>query len=373
MGSKRVLITGGAGFVGSHLADELLGCGYKIRALDNLAPQVHGAGAKRPDYLDAEVELIVGDIRDEKTVAKALRGIDAVYHFAATVGVGQSMYQIAEYTSVNGEGTAILLEALARNPVEQLIVASSMSIYGEGLYSTRHGELVEGQERSLEQLKAHDWEVRGPDAEPLKPVPTPETKCPAVPSVYAISKYQQERLCMTVGRAYGIPTVGLRFFNIYGTRQALSNPYTGVLAIFASRFLNNNPPLINEDGEQQRDFVSVHDIAQACLLALEVPEAADEVFNVGSGEHYSIREIAEKMSQVLNKSEIEPEIVGRCRVGDIRNCFADISKARDILGYDPKVTLEDGLVELAEWLEGQAAVDKVADASKELVARGLAV
>jgi dTDP-L-rhamnose 4-epimerase len=373
MGAKKVLITGGAGFVGSHLADELLERGYKIRALDNLAPQVHGHRAKRPDYLADDVELLVGDVRDAKTVAKALRGVDAVYHFAATVGVGQSMYQIAEYTSVNGEGTAILLEALARNPVERLIVASSMSIYGEGLYSTKRGELVEGQERSLEQLKAHDWDVRGPDGEPLKPVPTPETKCPAVPSVYAISKYQQERLCMTVGRAYGIPTVGLRFFNIYGTRQALSNPYTGVLAIFASRFLNNNPPLVNEDGKQQRDFVSVHDIAQACRLALEVPEAADEVFNVGSGEHYSICEIAEKMAVVLNKPQIEPEIVGRCRVGDIRNCFADITKARDILGYDPNVSLEDGLVELAEWLEGQTAVDKVADASKELVARGLAV
>src|SRR3712207_3136615 len=188
MGSKRVLITGGAGFVGSHLADDLLERGYKIRALDNLAPQVHGPGAKRPDYLVDDVELVVGDVRDANTIAKALRGVDAVYHFAATVGVGQSMYQIAEYTSVNGEGTAILLEALARKPVERLVVASSMSIYGEGLYATRRGELVEGQERTLEQLKAHDWEVRGPDGEPLKPVPTPETKCPALPSVYTISK-----------------------------------------------------------------------------------------------------------------------------------------------------------------------------------------
>ena len=178
---------------------------------------------------------------------------------------------------------------------------------------------------------------------------------------------------MTVGRAYGIPTVGLRFFNIYGTRQALSNPYTGVLAIFAARFLNNNPPLINEDGEQQRDFVSVHDIAQACRLALEVPEAADQVFNIGSGKHFTIREIAEQMAEVLNKSNIEPEIVGRCRVGDIRNCFADITLARDVLGYAPAVTLEEGLLEIAEWLEGQTAVDNVADASRELAARGLAV
>jgi dTDP-L-rhamnose 4-epimerase len=183
MGAKRVLITGGAGFVGSHLADELLEHGYNVRALDNLAPQVHGEHAGRPSYLADEVELVVGDVRDEKAVNHALHQVDAVYHFAATVGVGQSMYQIAEYTSVNGEGTAILLEALARNPVERLVVASSMSIYGEGLYATRNGELVAGQERSLEQLKAHDWEVRRPDGEPLVPVPTPETKCVIFPSV----------------------------------------------------------------------------------------------------------------------------------------------------------------------------------------------
>ncbi|CAN5249995.1 NAD-dependent epimerase/dehydratase family protein [soil metagenome] len=373
MGTKKVLITGGAGFVGSHLADELLEHGYSVRALDNLSPQVHGADAGRPAYLEDEVELMIGDVRDAGAIKRALEGVDAVYHFAATVGVGQSMYQIAEYTSVNGEGTAILLEALARNPVERLVVASSMSIYGEGLYVTRHGERVEGQERSLEQLRAHEWEVRGPDGEPLKPIQTPETKCPAVPSVYAISKYQQERLCMTVGRAYGMETVGLRFFNIYGTRQALSNPYTGVLAIFASRFLNNKPPLINEDGAQQRDFVSVRDIAQGCRLALEVPDAADRVFNIGSGQHYTIRQIAEQMAEVLNKPEIEPQIVDRCRVGDIRNCFADISLAQDILGYAPTVELEDGLTELAEWLEGQTAVDNVADATQELSARGLAV
>ncbi len=370
---KKVLITGGAGFVGSHVADELLRRGYDVRALDDLSPQVHGANARRPDYLAPEVDLIVGDIRDPQVVGRAVKSVDAVFHFAATVGVGQSMYEIANYTSINGDGTAVLLEALARRPVERLVVASSMSIYGEGLYRTADGEFVEGSERSLEQLKAHDWQVRGPDGDALTPIPTPETKCPAVPSVYAISKYQQERLCMTVGRAYEIATVGLRFFNIFGTRQALSNPYTGVLAIFASRFLNDNPPLINEDGEQRRDFVSVYDVAQACCLALEVPDAANRVFNVGSGRHYSIFEIARKMASVLGKEQIEAEIVGKCRVGDIRNCFADMTLARKVLGYEPKVTLEEGLAELAEWLEGRTAVDRVADASRELLARGLAV
>ncbi len=369
----KILITGGAGFVGSHLADELLAHGYTVRALDSLASQVHGEHGRRPAYLSDEVELQTGDIRDPHAVWKALDGIDAVYHLAATVGVGQSMYQIENYTSINGVGTAVLLEALAKRPVQRLVVASSMSIYGEGLYRTRRGKLVEGAERSLEQLKARQWEVQSAEGEPLVPVATPERKCPALPSVYAISKYHQERMCMTVGRAYGIPTVGLRFFNIYGTRQALSNPYTGVLAIFASRFLNGQPPLINEDGLQRRDFVSVHDVAQACRLALEVPGAAERVFNIGSGRNYTVREIAELMAVTLGQEEIEPEITGRYRMGDIRNCFADISLARSVLGYEPRVSLEEGLRDIAEWLEGQTAVDHVAAASRELTMRGLSI
>ena len=373
MGTRRILITGGGGFVGSHLADTLLAAGHEVRILDNFSPQVHGDGG-RPDYLAPEAEVIAGDVRDPKTVRGALEGVGAVYHLAATVGVGQSMYELVNYTNINADGTAVLLEAMAQHPgLERLVVASSMSIYGEGLYRRADGTLVPGTERSLEALRAHDWAVRDADGEALAPVPTPEDKFPALPSVYALSKYYQERLCLTAGRAYGIPTVALRFFNIFGTRQALSNPYTGVLAIFAARFLNNKPPLINEDGEQRRDFVSVRDVAQACRLALEVPEAADQVFNVGSGRNYSVREIAEKMARVLGKEDIAPEIVGKCRVGDIRNCFADITRARDVLGYRPEVTLEDGLEELAGWLEGQTPVDRVADASRELQRRGLAV
>jgi dTDP-L-rhamnose 4-epimerase len=371
--TRKILITGGGGFVGSHVADELLAHGHEVRVLDNLSPQVHGCRPNRPEYLADDVEFIKGDVRDSRAVWDALNGVDAVFHFAARVGVGQSMYEIEDYSCINGIGTAVLLEALAKRPVERLVVASSMSIYGEGLYRTRDGRRIEGVERSLPQLKAHQWEIRGPDGDVLIPVPTPESKCPALPSVYAITKYQQERMCMVVGRAYGIEAVALRFFNIYGTRQALSNPYTGVLAIFASRFLNNRPPLINEDGGQQRDFVSVHDVAQAARLALEVPEAAGRVFNVGSGSHYSVREIAEIMSRALGKEHIEPEFTGRYRMGDIRNCFADITLAQTVLGYEPMVELADGLRDMAEWLEGQTAVDHVADAARELLQRGLTI
>nr|HET7858435.1 NAD-dependent epimerase/dehydratase family protein [Caldimonas sp.] len=371
--SERVLITGGAGFIGSHVCDELLASGRRVRVLDKLAAQVHGEGARRPDYLDPEVELVVGDVCDPAAVKSALRGIDAVYHFAAAVGVGQSMYEIAHYTRVNNLGTAVLLEALIAQPVERLVVASSMSLYGEGLYRTRSGEPRTVGERSLDQLRRGQWDFVDDDGAPLVPLPTPETKPAALASVYALSKLDQERLCLMTGRAYGIPTVALRFFNAYGPRQALSNPYTGVLAIFASRLLNDSAPKIFEDGCQQRDFVSVYDIARACRLALEVDAAVGEVFNVGSGEPRTVREIAERIAAVVGKEHLAPEITRKVRVGDIRHCFADIVKAERVLGYSPQVTLADGLAELAAWLEGQAAVDRVAQASAELSARGLAL
>jgi dTDP-L-rhamnose 4-epimerase len=370
---QHILITGGAGFIGSHLADELLLRGHRVRALDNLSEQVHGSNASRPSYLDPDVELIVGDVRDADAVRRALEGIDAVYHLAAAVGVGQSMYEIDHYTDVNNRGTAVLLEALSRNPVERLVVASSMSLYGEGLYCAPDGTLCTTAERSLEQLKAARWEPMNEDGESLTPTATPESKPPSLASVYALSKFDQERMCLMVGRAYNIPTVALRFFNVYGTRQALSNPYTGVLAIFAARLLNDNAPMIFEDGEQQRDFVSVSDVTQACRLALEVPAAADSVFNIGSGQHFTVCEIAERVARAVNKEYIEPVISGKYRVGDIRHCYADITRARNVLGYSPQVDLDDGLEELAEWLSGQSADDRVEQASAELTARGLTV
>ncbi len=370
---QKVLITGGAGFIGSHLADELLAHGWQVRVLDALDPQVHGEARRRPDYLHADVELVVGDVNDRAKVDAALRGVDAVFHLAAAVGVGQSMYEVAHYTRTNNLGTAVLLEALIAQPVQRLVVASSMSLYGEGLYRAPDGSARIAGERTLDQLRRGAWEFTDEDGSVLKPMPTPETKLPALASVYALSKFDQERLCLLIGRAYDIPTVALRFFNAYGPRQALSNPYTGVLAIFAARFLNDKPPAIFEDGLQQRDFVSVHDLVRGCRLALETPAAAGETFNIGSGEPRTVLDVAARLARVMGKEHIRPEILGKYRMGDIRHCYADISKAGRMLGYAPKVRIDDGMLELSAWLAGQAAVDRVAQARAELSARGLTV
>ncbi len=337
-----------------------------MRALDNLTPQVHEGGV-RPGYLAPGVELQVGDVRDRDAVRRALAGVDSVVHLAARVGVGQSMYEIAEYTAVNSLGTAVLLEVLAQSPVRKLVVASSMSVYGEGLYRTADGREVEPPERTREQLARHEWELPG-----LEPVPTPERKRPGLSSIYALTKYDQERACLVCGAAYGIPTVALRLFNTYGTRQALSNPYTGVLAIFAARLLNDRPPRVFEDGLQRRDFVDVRDVARAFALALERDGGDGLALNVASGSSVTIRELATKLTATTGR-EIEPELVGEARVGDIRHCFADIALAREALGYEPQVELEQGLAELAGWLEGQIAVDRVEAAAAELKQRGLAI
>lgn len=370
----RVLITGGAGFIGSHLADELLNHGYQVRVLDALVPQVHGSSNEgigtRPAYLASDVELQVGDVRDPHAMRRALQGVDAVFHLAAAVGVGQSMYQIEHYVATNALGTAVLLEALIERPVARLIVASSMSIYGEGLYCTPDGCTVQGVERTAVQMKTGDWEIRDTFGAPLIPIPTPETKVPSVQSIYALSKYDQERLCLVVGSAYAIPTVALRFFNVYGPRQALSNPYTGVLAIFAARLRTGKPPLITEDGNQRRDFVHVRDVTRACRLALETPAAGGQVLNVGSGRSVTIREVAEQLIAAYGTA-IAPQITGAYRAGDIRHCFADIALARSVLGYEPLIPFQVGLSELITWMQGQVAVDNFAEAHAELSTRGL--
>ena len=368
--SKSILVTGGAGFIGSWLSDQLLADGHRVRALDLLTPQVHGAERRRPVYLNPNVELVEGDVRDPDAVRRALDGVDGVYHLAAAVGVGQSMYEIAGYTSINNLGTAVLLEALAEHPVERLVVASSMSIYGEGMYEDARGELSPGKRRSREQLQRGEWELLGPDGDALSPVPTDETKQPDLSSVYALSKYDQERLCQMVGEAYGIPTTALRFFNVYGPRQALSNPYTGVLAIFAARLLNDNPPSIFEDGLQQRDFVSVRDVARACRLAYDSKAAVGEVINVGTGQAYTIAGIARLLGEAAGRPTT-PEVTGKYRVGDIRHCVADVGLAERLMGYRPEVDMSNGMTELVEWLATTSAVDRVVEASAELQRRGL--
>jgi dTDP-L-rhamnose 4-epimerase len=367
---ENVVITGGAGFIGSHLADELLAHGYDVRVLDNLVDQVHG-GAVRPDYLDPDVELVRGDVRDAEAVRRALGGVDSVVHLAARVGVGQSMYRLADYTAANTLGTAVLLEAILDRPVRKLLVASSMSVYGEGAYETADGQPFAAAERSADGLARGAWDPVDDRGRPLRPIATPETKQPALASVYALTKYDQERLCLIFGDAYGIPTVALRFFNTYGTRQALSNPYTGVLAIFASRLLNGKPPLVFEDGRQRRDFVAVSDVVRACRLALENDGADGHAVNVGTGRDVSVLEVADKLARVLGV-EAEAELTEKFRAGDIRHCFADVRLARDLLGYEPRIELEQGMAELAEWLAGQVAEDRVDTAAAELTARGLA-
>lgn len=369
--SERILITGGAGFIGAHVTENLLSSGHRIRVLDNLTPQVHGPGRKRPNYLASGVELIVGDIRDPGTVWRALQGVDSVIHLVAAVGVGQSMYEIPEYTSVNNLGTAVLLKHLTAFRVRRLVVASSMSLYGEGLYRARDGTIVENVERTLSGIRRGEWELRTPAGETLEPVATPETKTPCLNSVYALSKFDQEQMCLMIGRAYGIPVVALRFFNVYGPYQALSNPYTGVLAIFAARLLNGKKPLINEDGYQRRDFVNVADVAAACRLALSVESAAGCVFNIGSGQSFTVREVAARLAKVLGKEHLHPQITGKYRTGDIRHCFADITRARKMLGYSPKVSFEKGLAQLASWLDSQVTCERVDESRAELEVRGL--
>jgi len=367
---RERLITGGAGFIGSHLSRRLLERGYHVRALDNLT-QVHG-NAARPAYLPEEVELMVGDVRDRDVVGRALQGIDAVVHLAARVGVGQSMYEIAEYASANTFATGMLLEAMMDHPVRKLLVASSMSVYGEGLYRNRTGRASEATERDRAQLERGAWDPVGADGQSLEPLPTPETKPVSLSSIYALGKYDQERMCLLYGSAYGVPTVALRFFNVYGPDQALSNPYTGVLAIFANRLLNDLPPLIYEDGGQRRDFVSVHDVADAAVLALDHQGADGQVLNVGSGQSFSVREIAQRLGEVLGKEQIDFEITSKYRVGDIRHCFADIGRARALIGFRPQIGLEQGMAELAQWLECQSvAQDQFESAGRELASRGL--
>ena len=367
---KKILVTGGAGFIGSHLVDRLIQEGHVVRILDNLEQQVHKAP---PDYINSHEEFVRGDIRNYSDIDVALQDIDIIFHEAAMVGVGQSMYQVDKYVDVNTYGTAKLLEYLItrEHSVKKLIVASSMSIYGEGAYHCEDHGMVFPPQRRDEQMKRKDWDLNCPICgKKVSPVPTPESKPLQPTSIYAISKKDQEEMSMAIGRAYGIPTVALRYFNTYGPRQALSNPYSGVCAIFSSRLLNNSPPVVFEDGRQTRDFISVYDIVRANILAMEKSNADYKIFNVGSGSPVTIADIARTLASLYNKP-IQPDIVNKYRAGDTRHCFADISSISSSLGFKPHVKFREGMADLVNWGLQQQASDGFSDAYGELLKRGL--
>lgn len=369
----RILVTGGCGFIGSHLVDRLIQDGQRVCVLDSLTYQVHDG--RFPEYLNPEAEYVFGDMLDESALDRALSGVSAVFHLAATVGVGQSMYQIDQYTRANTQGTARLVDRIVNNHsnhVAKVVVASSMSVYGEGTYSCLKCGVQPGG-RSVEQLAKGDWEPRcSVCGLVLSHLPTPEEKVLDPRSVYALNKMDQEKLCLLVGRAYSIPAVALRFFNVYGPRQALSNPYTGVAAIFSSRIKSGRAPVVYEDGHQMRDFVSVHDIVQACLLVLRSEAADYRALNVGSGKAVSVLDVARTLGQLYGVSDtLVPEVPGRSRTGDIRHCYADISAIQE-LGYSPTTQLEEGLADLADWSDRQQANDNFEQARRELESKGLA-
>ncbi len=366
----KILVTGGAGFIGSHLVDELVKLGHQVRALDLLEKQVHHG--KKPDYLNPEAEYLWGNVCDEQKLKQSLKGIEAVFHLAAQVGVGQSMYELQRYIRDNSLGTGILLETLLKQKktIRKLIVASSMSIYGEGKYQCRECGVVTPRERPISQLKKGDWETRCPNCQKTAtPIPTDEEKPLYCSSVYAITKKDQEELCLIWGKSYQVPTVALRFFNVYGTRQSLSNPYTGVAAIFSSRIKNNHPPLIFEDGLQTRDFIHVSDIARANLLSLKSDAMNWQSFNVGTGEPIEVLDIAKALLKIYKK-DIPVKIANQFRAGDIRHCFADIRKIR-AMGFTPKVSFAEGMKKLVEWSHGVKANDQVEQSTQELQKRKL--
>ncbi len=370
---KSILITGGAGFIGSHLTDHLIRQGYKVRIMDNLHSQIHPTG-KPPEYFNKKAQFINGDVTHKDDWRKALVGIDAVVHFAAAVGVGQSMYQIERYVRDNSLGTALFLDILAneKHTIKKMLVAASMSSFGEGMYICPQCKKAQQPPlRSNSNLEKGIWEPLCVDChKELKPIPTTEEARLASPSIYAITKKNQEELILATGSAYRIPAVSLRFFNAYGPRQSLSNPYNGVAAIFLSRIKNNKPPIINEDGFQTRDFVHIEDIVHACELTLESDSANYEAFNVGSGNPVTIRKVANVISS-LCESSIKPEITQKFRGFDVRHCYADITKLKKLVGWKPEISFEKGMKDVFEWSKNEEATDRVDEALKELEKRGL--
>jgi dTDP-L-rhamnose 4-epimerase len=376
MSLHNILVTGGAGYIGSHLVDALVGRGYAVTVLDNLEPQVHRSGTW-PSYANPKATYVRGDVRDRAAFEPLVLAADGVVHFAAAVSVGQSMYQIDRYVDVNTRGTAVLLDILvnSKHNVQKVLVASSIGVYGEGAYRCATHGLVAPTIRAEEQLAAKDWEQRCPVChEHVVSIPTPEDKALYRDNIYSMTKYHQEEMVLLIGRTYGIPAVAPRFFNVYGPRQSLSNPYAGVAAIWLSRLLNQREPVVFEDGGQLRDFVSIHDVVDCLVLMLEQPGADYLPVNVGSGEVVTILDIAKLLARLLGSS-IEPKVTLTGRKFDIRHNTADITVARERLGFAPKVTLEQGFSELIEWARTtpDAAVDFFDKAMQELQDKGLLV
>jgi len=372
--TSSVLITGGCGFIGSFVTDSMIEKGWRVIVLDNLDPQVHPMGL--PGYFNPKAELIEADIRDSEAVRHAVSEVDAVIHCAGAVGVGQSMYQVEKYIDVNVTGTAVLLQALIdrKEKIGKMVVYTSMTGYGEGLYRrTSDGILIRPGIRSPESVKKHGWEPICPETgHTLESVPIPEDAALEARNVYALSKRYQEQLSLELGAAYDFPVTCLRLFNVYGPRQSLNNPYTGVLSIFLGVLLAGKAPHVYEDGLQSRDFVSVHDVVRATLLALEKSESNGRIINIGTGTARKIGEIADTMARLTGNTELRPEITGQFRLGDIRHCTADGTRARRFLGFEPIVDWEESLAEIIEWSRSEKLVEQDREkAHEELRRRGL--
>jgi dTDP-L-rhamnose 4-epimerase len=373
---RDILVTGGAGYIGSHLVDALVAREYRVTVLDSLEPQVHRSGTW-PSYANPRAEYVRGEVRDRAVFEPLVLAADAVVHFGAAVSVGQSMYQIDRYVDVNTRGTALLLDILvnAKHHVKKVIVASSIGVYGEGAYRCPTHGVVAPTIRPESQLAARDWEQRCPACRAhVASIPTPEDKPLYRDNIYSMTKYHQEEMVLLIGKTYGIPAVAPRFFNVYGPRQSLSNPYAGVAAIWLSRLLNGRQPVVFEDGGQLRDFVSIHDVVDCLVLMLEKDGADFLPVNVGSGQDVTILEIARLLKRLLN-SDIDPLVTQTGRRFDIRHNTADITRAATTLGFQPRVPLEEGFAELIEWAKTtpDVAEDFFDRALDELSEKGLLV
>jgi len=372
---KKVLITGGAGFIGSNLSLKLLDKGYEVVVLDNLLPQLHG---NKEDSLlfnsiKGKVEFIEADVRDRVALRSALSGVSVIVHLAAETGTGQSMYEVDRYVDVNCRGTAILLELLQSggNKVEKVILSSSRAVYGEGKYRNKKGEIIYPVSRSEKNMSAGKFEPVGQNEEELELMATDELSAISPLSIYAVTKFNQEQYLRIICSALGIPSVIFRFQNVYGPGQSLKNPYTGILSIFSTQIKNKSAINIFEDGLETRDFVFIDDVVEAIILGIEKKEADNEIFNVGSGVATNVLHVAQTLKNYY-QSDIEIKVTGNYRVGDIRHNYADISRIGKLLGFVPSVDFETGLKRFANWVNRQQIVKgDFAKTIEELKAKNL--